>query len=99
MFNPLTFHCILFSFILQALGKLAIKFPILTPTMVSSLRDFLVSPSPILSKLNKYAYPDGSNIRITVTDESHGSQKKEPKAKLIKALHNVRDCAIMNICR
>ncbi|KAK3587139.1 hypothetical protein CHS0354_006780 [Potamilus streckersoni] len=68
--------------------------------MVSSLRDFLVSPSPILSKLNKYATSEG-NIQITVTDESSRDSEKKPKHsdKLMRALHNLRDCAIMNICR
>ena len=60
------------------------KFPTLSNAMVASLRDFLVSPSPILSKLNKYSISDGmglqaggssgGGIRITVTDEE---EKKE----------------------
>ncbi|RUS74514.1 hypothetical protein EGW08_017721 [Elysia chlorotica] len=69
---------------LEALGKMAVKFPTLSNAMVASLRDFLVSPSPILSKLNKYSISDGmglqaggssgGGIRITVTDEE---EKKE----------------------
>ncbi|KAL8613206.1 hypothetical protein ACOMHN_043015 [Nucella lapillus] len=48
-------HTPLILVALEALGKLAVKFPHLSSTMVASLRDFLVSPSPILSKLNKYS--------------------------------------------
>ncbi|XP_052799861.1 phosphatidylinositol 4-kinase alpha-like isoform X2 [Mya arenaria] len=86
---------------LESIGKLAVKFPILASTMVSSLRDFLVTPSPILSKLNKYANPSArSNITITVTDETRSSQRKQgPTDKLTKILQNVLDCAIINICR
>ncbi|XP_053375288.1 phosphatidylinositol 4-kinase alpha-like [Mercenaria mercenaria] len=86
---------------LESIGKLAVKFPNLASSMVSSLRDFLVTPSPILSKLNKYANPSArANITITVTDETRSSQRKPgPTDKLTKALQNVLDCAIMNICR
>ncbi|GFO06729.1 phosphatidylinositol 4-kinase alpha-like, partial [Plakobranchus ocellatus] len=77
---------------LEALGKMAVKFPTLSNAMVASLRDFLVSPSPILSKLNKYSISEGpfpsgegssgGGIRITVTDEEeakggHGGNKGE----------------------
>ncbi|KAL4223436.1 Phosphatidylinositol 4-kinase alpha [Mactra antiquata] len=86
---------------LESLGKLAVKFPNLASTMVSSLRDFLGTPSPILSKLNKYANPSArASITITVTDETRSSQRKQgPIDKLTKTLQNVLDCAIMNICR
>ncbi|XP_060554504.1 phosphatidylinositol 4-kinase alpha-like isoform X3 [Ruditapes philippinarum] len=86
---------------LESIGKLAVKFPNLASSMVSSLRDFLVTPSPILSKLNKYANPSArANITITVTDETRSSQRKSgPIDKLTKTLQNVLDCAIMNICR
>jgi len=85
----------------QSLGKLAVRFPLLASSMISSLRDFLVTPSPILSKLNKYANPSARpNITITVTDETRSSQRKlGPTDKLTKALQNVLDCAIINICR
>jgi hypothetical protein len=81
---------------------LAVKFPVLASSMCTSLRDFLVTPSPILSKLNKYATSRGhSSIKITVTDSSYSSQsaKKRPSNKLLKCLENLRDCAIMNICK
>ncbi|XP_052243319.1 phosphatidylinositol 4-kinase alpha-like isoform X4 [Dreissena polymorpha] len=86
---------------LESLGKLAVKFPQLASSMVSSLRDFLVTPSPILSKLNKYANPaTRNNITITVSDETRASQRRpEPSDRLTKVLQNVLDCAIMNICR
>ncbi|KAK7505986.1 hypothetical protein BaRGS_00002708 [Batillaria attramentaria] len=97
---------------LEAIGKLAVKFPHLASTMVASLRDFLVSPSPILSKLNKYSLAttggnasnsnSSPNIRIMITDEDKQSGKKgvkKPKDKLLMTLENLRDNAIHNICR
>ncbi|XP_055863268.1 phosphatidylinositol 4-kinase alpha-like isoform X4 [Biomphalaria glabrata] len=95
---------------LEALGKMAVKFPNLANAMVASLRDFLVSPSPILSKLNKYAITENGNkltgsgggIRITVTDEDRnerGNAQKSPKNLLLTTMENLRDNAIHNICR
>ncbi|CAL1548985.1 unnamed protein product, partial [Lymnaea stagnalis] len=94
----------------QALGKMAVKFPNLANAMVASLRDFLVSPSPILSKLNKYSITEqgskysgkGGGIRITVTDEDkneRGGMSKSPKSCLLTTMENLRDNAIHNICR
>ncbi|KAK7087993.1 hypothetical protein V1264_021976 [Littorina saxatilis] len=106
-------HTPLILVALEAIGKLAVKFPHLSSTMVASLRDFLVSPSPILSKLNKYSLQASGNsvggnnnaspsIRITVTDEDRQSgrrTKKQKKDKLMTTLENLRDNAIHNICR
>lgn len=91
---------------------MAIKFPALANSMVASLRDFLVSPSPILSKLNKYAITEGGGsgyrsgsgggIRILVTDEDKkegGRGHKSPKNRLLTTMENLRDNAIHNICR
>jgi len=47
---------------LKIMGQLAEKFPILASQVMTSLRDFLVNPSPILNKLSKYT---SSNDRIT----------------------------------
>lgn len=37
---------------LEGLGKLAQKFPNIAGTSISYLRDFLIDPSPILTKLH-----------------------------------------------
>ncbi|XP_052072692.1 phosphatidylinositol 4-kinase alpha-like isoform X2 [Mytilus californianus] len=95
-------HTPLLLVALEALGKLAVKFPVLASSMCTSLREFLVTPSPILSKLNKYATSHGrSSIKITVTDSTNSplSGKNKPSNKLLKSLENLRDCAIMNICK
>ncbi|CAG2236201.1 PI4KA [Mytilus edulis] len=95
-------HTPLLLVALEALGKLAVKFPVLASSMCTSLREFLVMPSPILSKLNKYATSHGrSSIKITVTDSTNSplSGKNKPSNKLLKSLENLRDCAIMNICK
>ncbi|XP_064651813.1 phosphatidylinositol 4-kinase alpha-like isoform X3 [Lineus longissimus] len=88
---------------LEALGKLAEKFPILSGPMVEALRDFLVNPSPILNKLNKYASANtskGGSFTISVTDESHRTGSKQVvKSKMAMAFENFRDTAIENICR
>ncbi|XP_078336365.1 phosphatidylinositol 4-kinase alpha-like [Crassostrea virginica] len=96
-------HTPLLLVALESLGKLANKFPNLAWTMCTTLRDFLVSPSPILSKLNKYASMDSrSIIKITVTDTGsspRADRRNKPQSKLLKALENIRDCAIINACR
>eukprot|EP00106_Octopus_bimaculoides_P007153 XP_014774595.1 PREDICTED: phosphatidylinositol 4-kinase alpha-like isoform X3 [Octopus bimaculoides] len=86
---------------LEALGKLATKFPCLASTMLASLREYLVIPSPVLSKLNKYATQE-ANIKITVTDENRILNKRtsnHPKNKLMATLENLRDTAVTNVCR
>lgn len=40
---------------LEGLGKLAQKFPNIAGTSISYLRDFLIDPSPILTKLHAQA--------------------------------------------
>ncbi|XP_056020742.1 phosphatidylinositol 4-kinase alpha-like isoform X2 [Ostrea edulis] len=96
-------HTPLLLVALESLGKLANKFPNLAWTMCCTLRDFLVSPSPILSKLNKYASMDGrSSIKITVTDTGKSlrtDSRNNPHNKLLKSLENIRDSAIINACR
>lgn len=98
------------DFLLQTLGKLAEKFPILASSIVGSLRDFLVNPSPILNKLNKYSHhgADRANkvpsFSITVTDESNplsevSGGRRGPRSKMAAIFENLRDMAIENICR
>uniref|UniRef100_A0A8D8UEF4 1-phosphatidylinositol 4-kinase n=1 Tax=Cacopsylla melanoneura TaxID=428564 RepID=A0A8D8UEF4_9HEMI len=50
-------HMPLLMVCLEGLGKLAVKFPSIANTSIQCLRDFLVSPSPILSKLHKAPRP------------------------------------------
>ena len=98
---------------LQTLGKLAEKFPILANSMTVSLRDFLVNPSPILNKLNKYSSGSSNKttttkagaFSITVSDESDFRQtpsynsSREKSSKIAMIFENCRDTAIENICR
>lgn len=56
-------------FEIQGLGKLAEKFPNIASTSIYCLRDFLVTPSPILFKLHRQqcesAAKDGQKLKIT----------------------------------
>lgn len=47
-------HMPLLMVCLEGLGKLAEKFPNIASTSIYYLRDFLVTPSPILLKLHKH---------------------------------------------
>lgn len=47
-------HMPLLMVCLEGLGKLAQKFPNIASTSIYCLRDFLVTPSPILLKLHKH---------------------------------------------
>lgn len=60
-------HMPLLMVCLEGLGKLAQKFPNISSTSISCLRDFLITPSPILSKLHKQANEKGNKETLKIT--------------------------------
>nr|CAH7716979.1 unnamed protein product [Callosobruchus chinensis] len=94
-------HMPLLMVCLEGLGKLAQKFPNIASTSIYCLRDFLITPSPILSKLHKQANEKENkenNMRITAM----GSELKVESARNISpvqaAFEKLRDAAIENLC-
>ena len=59
---------------LEGLGKLAEKFPMLSKQSSDCLREFLTTPSPILSRLSRFVRQDKpKNLNVpalTVTESS-----------------------------
>lgn len=89
---------------------MAEKFPILAQSIIQALRDFLVYPSLILNKLNRYSSGTGRSSKIgqfsiTVTDENQtfgqlgGGKHGQKELKMAVIFENLRDAAIENICR
>lgn len=88
-------HMPLLLICLDGLGKLADKFPSLASNCITYLRDFLVSPSPILSRLYRLYQERNASLDL-----------KSPRTGTLKNFHEhgssqferLRDAAIENLC-
>lgn len=87
---------------LEGLGKLAQKFPNIASTSIYCLRDFLVTPSPILSKLHRqHNDKHGKDHQFKVTiqgKEMKTVDTKQTTSQTQTAFEKLRDAAIENLC-
>ncbi|PSN41691.1 hypothetical protein C0J52_07710 [Blattella germanica] len=92
-------HMPLLMVCLEGLGKLAEKFPNIASTSIYCLRDFLVTPSPILFKLHRQqceiAAKDGQKLKITVQGKEMENTTTNSSQT---AFEKLRDAAIENLC-
>ncbi|XP_029724207.2 phosphatidylinositol 4-kinase alpha isoform X2 [Aedes albopictus] len=102
-------HMPLLMVCLEGLGKLAQKFPNIAGTSISYLRDFLVDPSPILTKLHAQSQAqnkkdkENAPFRIVVQGSDFKAFDQQPNQRkgLTKSAHEafeaLRDAAIENL--
>lgn len=91
-------HMPLLMVCLEGLGKLAEKFPNIASTSIYCLRDFLIAPSPILSKLyHQVNEKSGTDSSLSATWNSKTSNTKNVGAAQA-AFEKLRDAAIENLC-
>ncbi|XP_049821823.1 phosphatidylinositol 4-kinase alpha isoform X3 [Aethina tumida] len=94
-------HMPLLMVCLEGLGKLAQKFPNIASTSIYCLRDFLITPSPILLKLHRQANAKGNKEPIKITPQGN-DLKVESNTKTVSstqsAFERLRDAAIENLC-
>ncbi|XP_037092304.1 LOW QUALITY PROTEIN: phosphatidylinositol 4-kinase alpha-like [Pollicipes pollicipes] len=92
-------HMPLLLVCLQGLGELAQRFPAIASSCIRCLRDFLVLPSPILTRLHRQQSdvitPSGQSITLTVTDTTAAARAGRSSDS---ALGQLRDAAIENLC-
>ncbi|XP_041781810.1 phosphatidylinositol 4-kinase alpha isoform X2 [Anopheles merus] len=101
-------HMPLLMVCLEGLGKLAQKFPNIAGTSISYLRDFLVDPSPILTKLHVQSQAqtkkdkENAPFRIVVQGSDfkafdHATKPKGLTKSAQEAFEALRDAAIENL--
>ncbi|KAJ8983343.1 hypothetical protein NQ317_003148 [Molorchus minor] len=85
---------------LEGLGKLAQKFPNIASTSIYCLRDFLITPSPILSKLHRQANEKSNkdNLKITAYGNELKAETTKTVSPTLSAFEKLRDAAIENLC-
>ena len=84
---------------MEALGKLAEKFPrVATTAVVPALRDFLLKPSPILTRLALRDDSVGGGDWTPSTPEPQ-LQTQAPVGKRAAAFARIRSVAINSLCR
>ncbi|XP_050307106.1 phosphatidylinositol 4-kinase alpha isoform X2 [Anthonomus grandis grandis] len=95
-------HMPLLMVCLEGLGKLAQKFPNIASTSIYCLRDFLIVPSPILSKLHKQANERSGKDHLKVVAAGHVLKAEQAANKyplrVQGAFEKLRDAAIENLC-
>ncbi|VVC31966.1 Hypothetical protein CINCED_3A020388 [Cinara cedri] len=89
-------HMPLILVCMEGLGKLSEKFPSIASTCIQCLRDFLVQPSPILSKLNKFHSEKQTTkvLKITV----NGVNEKPISDHVESQFERLRNSSIENLC-
>lgn len=93
-------HMPLLMVCLEGLGKLATKFPSIANTSIYCLRDFLVTPSPILFKLHKLELEKTGKEHMKVTLQGKELQGLTETGVPVKStpFEKLRDAAIENLC-
>ncbi|XP_026313549.1 phosphatidylinositol 4-kinase alpha [Hyposmocoma kahamanoa] len=93
-------HMPLLMVCLEGLGKLATKFPPIANTSIYCLRDFLVTPSPILFKLHKLELEKTGKEHMKVTLQGKELQGLTETGVPVKStpFEKLRDAAIENLC-
>ncbi|XP_065226540.1 phosphatidylinositol 4-kinase alpha isoform X2 [Planococcus citri] len=92
-------HMPLLLVCLDGLGKLAEKFPNIASSSIAYLRDFLVSPSPILSRLYRlYQERSAANDLKNATTSTRVGNSKTFYGQGDSQFERLRDAAIENLC-
>nr|XP_034827601.1 phosphatidylinositol 4-kinase alpha isoform X5 [Maniola hyperantus] len=93
-------HMPLLMVCLEGLGKLATKFPTIANTSIYCLRDFLVTPSPILFKLHKLELEKTGkeHMKASLQGKEHQSLTETGAPMKSTPFEKLRDAAIENLC-
>lgn len=89
-------HLPLLLVCLKALGQLAGKFTHLAPNVIVCLRDFLISPSPILLRLYHQSNASGVSTPRAIPAGSHSEDPVVASARV--AFEKLREASIDNLC-
>ncbi|KAF5285205.1 hypothetical protein FQR65_LT13320 [Abscondita terminalis] len=93
-------HMPLLIVCLEGLGKLASKFPNIASTSIYCLRDFLITPSPVLFKLHRQVNDkDGGKEKFKINVQGNVLKTHNKMQSSVQwAFEKLRDVAIENLC-